>query len=102
MENNYKMVAKTLFGFEELLSKELTQLGAREVKIGVRNVSFVGVGLGTYSFTYSFRFRCAAVAEFVCRQCLGRKRLPSLLCVGLGIRSRQHGGCSLADLIHSS
>ncbi len=42
MEENFRMVAKTLFGFEELLSKELTQLGAREVKSGVRNVSFVG------------------------------------------------------------
>jgi len=39
---NYKMVAKTLFGFEELLAKELRNLGAQEVKIGVRNVSFVG------------------------------------------------------------
>lgn len=39
---NYKMVAKTLFGFEELLAKELKNLGAQEVKIGVRNVSFVG------------------------------------------------------------
>ena len=36
------MVAKTLFGFEELLSKELIQLGARDVKSGVRNVSFSG------------------------------------------------------------
>lgn len=36
------MVAKTLFGFEELLAKELTQLGAQEVKTGVRSVSFVG------------------------------------------------------------
>lgn len=36
------MVAKTLFGFEELLANELTQLGAQDVKIGVRNVSFVG------------------------------------------------------------
>ncbi|MFV0573553.1 MAG: class I SAM-dependent RNA methyltransferase [Xanthomarina gelatinilytica] len=42
MENNFKMVAKTLFGFEELLAKELTQLGAQDVKIGVRNVSFMG------------------------------------------------------------
>ncbi|MHA7944393.1 THUMP domain-containing class I SAM-dependent RNA methyltransferase [Formosa sp. 3Alg 14/1] len=42
MENNFKMVAKTLFGFEELLAKELTQLGALDVEIGVRNVSFVG------------------------------------------------------------
>ena len=36
------MVAKTLFGFEELLSKELIQLGAQDVNIGIRSVSFVG------------------------------------------------------------
>ncbi len=42
MKENFKMVAKTLFGFEDLLAKELTQLGAQEVKKGVRNVSFVG------------------------------------------------------------
>ncbi|AUC81685.1 class I SAM-dependent RNA methyltransferase [Lacinutrix sp. Bg11-31] len=42
MEDNFKMVAKTLFGFEEILANELTQLGAMEVKQGVRNVSFSG------------------------------------------------------------
>jgi len=42
MENNYKMVAKTLFGFEDLLERELIQLGAVHVKKGVRNVSFEG------------------------------------------------------------
>jgi putative N6-adenine-specific DNA methylase len=42
MENNYKMLAKTLFGFEELLAKELNDLGAQEVKIGIRSVSFMG------------------------------------------------------------
>jgi putative N6-adenine-specific DNA methylase len=42
MDNNFKMVAKTLFGFEDLLAKELTQLGAMEVEKGVRNVSFTG------------------------------------------------------------
>lgn len=42
MNDNFKMVAKTLFGFEDILAKELTQLGAMEVKKGVRNVSFVG------------------------------------------------------------
>ena len=36
------MVAKTLFGFEELLAKELTQLGAQAVKVGVRHVSYLG------------------------------------------------------------
>ncbi|WP_055436826.1 THUMP domain-containing class I SAM-dependent RNA methyltransferase [Lacinutrix algicola] len=42
MEDNFNMVAKTLFGFEEILAKELTQLGAMGVKEGVRNVSFSG------------------------------------------------------------
>jgi len=42
MNENFKMLAKTLFGFEELLAKELRTLGATSVQIGVRNVSFVG------------------------------------------------------------
>ena len=42
MDNNFKMVAKTLFGFEDLLAKELLQLGAMDIEKGVRNVSFVG------------------------------------------------------------
>lgn len=42
MDNNFKMVAKTLFGFEDLLAKELTQLGAMNVTPGVRNVQFDG------------------------------------------------------------
>jgi putative N6-adenine-specific DNA methylase len=39
---NFKMVAKTFFGFEELLAKELSQLGAQQVALGTRMVSFVG------------------------------------------------------------
>ena len=42
MNENFTMVAKCLFGFETLLAKELRQLGATDVKEGVRNVSFVG------------------------------------------------------------
>ncbi|HBK82869.1 MAG TPA: RNA methyltransferase, partial [Flavobacterium sp.] len=42
MEENFKMVAKTLFGFEDLLEKELLQLGAQKVKKGTRVVSFYG------------------------------------------------------------
>ena len=42
MDNNFKMVAKTLFGFEDILANELTQLGAVKVEKGVRNVSFEG------------------------------------------------------------
>lgn len=39
---NFKMIAKTLFGFEDILAKELQQLGAQEVEQGVRMVSFKG------------------------------------------------------------
>lgn len=38
----FPMVAKTLFGLEEILALELKTLGAQSVKIGVRNVQFVG------------------------------------------------------------
>ena len=42
MQENFNMVAKTLFGFEDLLEKELIQLGALHVKKGIRNVAFSG------------------------------------------------------------
>ncbi|WP_421808986.1 THUMP domain-containing class I SAM-dependent RNA methyltransferase [Flagellimonas sp.] len=42
MAGNFKMLAKTLFGFEPLLAKELRNLGAGNVEEGVRNVSFEG------------------------------------------------------------
>lgn len=42
MNNNFKMVAKTLFGFEEILAKEIRNLGGSNVKEGVRSVSFEG------------------------------------------------------------
>ncbi|MFA5556278.1 MAG: THUMP domain-containing protein [Flavobacteriaceae bacterium] len=36
------MIAKTLFGFEEILAQELQNLGAQKVETGVRMVSFYG------------------------------------------------------------
>jgi putative N6-adenine-specific DNA methylase len=42
MENDFKMVAVTMFGLEEVLAKELKDLGARDVLVGIRNVSFKG------------------------------------------------------------
>jgi len=42
MNNNFKMLAKTLFGFEPILAKELRNLGASNVVEGVRSVSFEG------------------------------------------------------------
>ncbi len=42
MENNFKMIAKTFFGFEDMLAAELRQLGAQDVQTGTRMVSFRG------------------------------------------------------------
>lgn len=42
MEKNFKMVAKTFFGFEEILAKEVQQLGGQDVQIGTRVVTFYG------------------------------------------------------------
>ena len=39
---DFKMVAKTFFGLEEILADELLKLGAKKINIGVRNVSFYG------------------------------------------------------------
>ena len=39
---NFYMLAKTMFGLEEVLAKELTNLGAEDVKIKNRAVSFKG------------------------------------------------------------
>ncbi len=39
---NFQMIAKTLFGFEEILAKELRDLGAQDVHMGTRAVRFVG------------------------------------------------------------
>ncbi|MCA0959134.1 THUMP domain-containing protein [Muricauda ruestringensis] len=42
MSGNFKMMAKTLYGFEPILAKELRNLGAGNVEEGVRNVTFEG------------------------------------------------------------
>ncbi|MDO5105494.1 class I SAM-dependent RNA methyltransferase [Capnocytophaga sp.] len=42
MEKNYPMLAKTFFGFEDILATELQKLGAVKIEKGVRSVSFEG------------------------------------------------------------
>jgi len=42
MNDNFKMLAKTMHGLEPVLAKELRNLGAINVKEGVRNVTFEG------------------------------------------------------------
>ena len=42
MAENFKMIAKTFYGFENILEKELLKLGAQKVEKGNRIVSFEG------------------------------------------------------------
>jgi putative N6-adenine-specific DNA methylase len=54
MGEHYKMIAKTIFGFEELLANELLSLGATNIQKGKRMVSFEG-DLG---FMYKMNLAC--------------------------------------------
>ena len=42
MEENFKMLAKTFYGFEEILEKEVRLLGGKNIQKGNRVVSFEG------------------------------------------------------------
>jgi putative N6-adenine-specific DNA methylase len=42
MTQDFELIAKTFMGLEPVLAKELTQLGAENVQIGRRMVSFMG------------------------------------------------------------
>lgn len=42
MNTNFEMIAKTFFGFEDVLAEELKNLGAQDVTKGNRSVSFKG------------------------------------------------------------
>jgi len=42
MTENFKMIAKTFFGLEDILAEELRNLGAQKIQKGVRMVSFYG------------------------------------------------------------
>ena len=42
MSNNFKMLAKTFYGFEQILADELKQLGASNIRPGIRSVEFEG------------------------------------------------------------
>ena len=42
MEQEFELIAKTFMGLEPVLAKELTELGANDVQIGRRMVSFKG------------------------------------------------------------
>lgn len=55
LSDDYLMQAKTFFGLEEVLAKELRELGAKEVKIKNRAVEFYGDKGFMYKANYSLR-----------------------------------------------
>ncbi|MBL4643823.1 MAG: class I SAM-dependent RNA methyltransferase [Flavobacteriaceae bacterium] len=52
---DFKMVATTMFGLEEVLATELKNLGAQDVVVGIRNVSFKGDGGFMYKANIALR-----------------------------------------------
>lgn len=61
MSDNYKMIAKTIFGFEELLENELKSLGAINVQKGMRMVSFEG----DKGFMYKANISCRTAIKIL-------------------------------------
>jgi putative N6-adenine-specific DNA methylase len=61
MGENYKMIAKTIHGFEEVLANELKSLGAMQVEKGKRMVSFEG-DLG---FMYKMNIACRTAIRII-------------------------------------
>jgi putative N6-adenine-specific DNA methylase len=61
MSEQFNMVAKTIFGYEELLEKELIALGAADVAKGKRMVSFKG-DLG---FLYKANLACRTAIKIL-------------------------------------
>ena len=55
MKENFKMIAKTFYGFENILEKELLKLGAQNIKKGNRHVSFYGDKGFLYKTNFSIR-----------------------------------------------
>jgi putative N6-adenine-specific DNA methylase len=61
MGKNFKIVVKTLFGFEELLAEELTKIGALHVKSGQRMVSCEGDN----GFLYKANLACRTAIKIL-------------------------------------
>lgn len=53
--NTFEMIAKTFQGLEEVLAKELTELGANDILIGRRMVSFTGDKALMYKANFCLR-----------------------------------------------
>lgn len=61
MEKTFQMIAKTLYGLEEILAKELIGMGANQVQIGRRMVSFEG----DKALLYKTNFLCRSALRIL-------------------------------------
>ena len=55
MKQEFELVAKTFQGLEEVLAKELTELGASDIEIGNRMVAFTGDKAMLYKANFCLR-----------------------------------------------
>ena len=64
MSETFEMVAKTLYGLEEILAGELLSLGANDIQIGRRMVSFTG----DKEVLYKANFYCRTALRILTEQ----------------------------------
>ena len=63
LSSTYKMLAKTFKGLEEVLAQELTELGANDVLIERRAVSFMGDKALLYRANFCLRTAIRILVE---------------------------------------
>ena len=63
MNEQFEMIAKTFQGLEEILAEELTALGANDIQIGRRMVSFTGDKRMMYKANFCLR---TAILSYCC------------------------------------
>lgn len=61
MKDSFEMIAKTLYGLEDILAQELIELGANDVQIGRRMVSFSG----NKALLYKTNFHCRTALKIL-------------------------------------
>ena len=80
MKNNFYMLAKTMFGLEELLAEELKLLGAQNIKIMNRAVSFKGDKGFMYKANLNLRTALRVLKPIAHFQAHDEKELYQRLC----------------------
>ena len=64
MEQEFELIAKTFQGLEEVLAGELTEIGANNIQIGRRMVSFTGTRETMYRANYALRTHTQTTEAF--------------------------------------